>query len=468
MPGPSLRDPGRIPLLVAVVSLVTVVAFEALAISTVMPIVEDDLGEIQLYGWVFSAFYMGTLIGVVLGGNAVDRMKPVRPMMIGVGVFLAGLVVGGLAPSMEILVAGRFVQGLGAGVVPAVSYVVVARGFPEALHPKVFAAMSAAWVLPALISPLLASVIGRHFGWRWVLLGLVPVTIVVAAVAAPAVRRVDDRSASTRSGEPQSPLDADQLLRVLALTVGATAAIVGLGLDELVVGIPVSIAGLFVMVPTFRSLTPPGTLAARPRLPVAILIRGLLTFAFFASDAFLALGVTSVRHRTTIYAGFAMVGSSVSWSIGSWIQSRYFDRAGGHQPVSSGLVRTGGSLIVVGALGLVASLSQNVPIAMWVLASMAMGLGMGLAYTTISVVTLAEAESGREGAAASALQLSDILGIALGTGIAGVMVALGARFADSNAGALVAVFGSSAVVAVLVVALAPRLSREPSGASVPG
>src|SRR6187399_1474877 len=125
----SLWDPKHRFLLIGVVCLVTVVALESTAIGTVMPVVEEDLGDLWLYGWVFSAFYLGTLIGVVLGGRAVDRVKPIGPMMIGVGLFVAGLVVGGLAPNMIVLVLGRLLQGLGAGVVPAVSYVCIGRGF---------------------------------------------------------------------------------------------------------------------------------------------------------------------------------------------------------------------------------------------------------------------------------------------------------------------------------------------------
>lgn len=493
-------------MLVAVVSLVTVVAFESLAISTVMPIVEADLGEIQLYGWVFSAFYMGTLIGVVVGGNAVDRVKPIGPMMVGIAVFMAGLVAGGLAPSMEVLVAGRFLQGLGAGVVPAVSYVVVARGFPDQLHPKVFAAMSTAWIMPALISPLLASVVARQVGWRWVFLGLIPITAVVAAIGGPAVAKVDDipvpspaPSQSSRSATPsRAPVRSSPLLKVFVLATGATAAIVGLGLDDLAIGLPLAAVGLVVMIPAFTRLTPPGTLAARPRLPATILIRGLLTFSFFSADAFLSLAVTSIRHRTTIYAGFALVASSVFWTVGSWVQARYLSRiadrgtyrgtyrgtdhgtdhdtnlgAGGSTATtgrsgssaeaeragSSRLVGSGGLLLLIGACGMIASLSQQVPIGAWVLSSATMGLGMGLAYTTISVVALAEAEPGREGAATSALQMSDILGVALGTGLAGVMVAVGARFEGAGVTALACVFGSSAAVAFLVAALAPRISR---------
>jgi len=134
VPAPAtdrLWDPERRLLLVGIVCLITVVATEAMAVSTVMPLVEDDLGDIWLYGWAFSAFYLGDLVGIVLGGRAADRVAPVVPLLIGLATFTAGLVLGGLAPSMAVLVLGRCLQGVGAGVVPAVAYVCVGRGFPE-------------------------------------------------------------------------------------------------------------------------------------------------------------------------------------------------------------------------------------------------------------------------------------------------------------------------------------------------
>ena len=92
---------------------ITLVAFEALAISTVMPLVADELGGIELYGWVFSAFFLGSLIGIVVVGGAIDRAGSALPFALGLGLFAMGLLIGGLAPSMPVLVAARFVQGLG-------------------------------------------------------------------------------------------------------------------------------------------------------------------------------------------------------------------------------------------------------------------------------------------------------------------------------------------------------------------
>ncbi|MEZ5310303.1 MAG: MFS transporter [Microthrixaceae bacterium] len=441
--------------------MVTVVAFESLAISTVMPIVERDLGELWLYGWVFAAFYIGTLIGAVIGGNVVDHVQPLGPMLVGIGLFVGGLFVGGLALNMEMLVAGRLLQGFGAGVVPAVSYVVVARGFPADLHPRVFAAMSSAWVIPSLISPLLASFIARHVSWRWVFLGLIPVTLVVTAVGAPRVAAVGRGSNGIEESGAQT---RSVIARILILAMAAVGVITGLGMDRVALGIAVAAVGAVVLIVVFRRLTPEGTLGFRPRLPAAVMLRGVLTYAFFASDAYVSLAVTSVRGMTTTFAGFALVCSSGSWTVGSWVQARLMQNAGSgpverRHRTSSLLVRSGGTLLAVGALGMSASLSSGVPVWVWLISSTTMGLGMGLAYTTISVVTLAEAEVGREGEATASLQMSEILGVAMGTGIAGAFVAIGDRMDASAVMMVLPIFLVSAVAALVVVGGSTQLGR---------
>src|SRR5690606_26819038 len=128
-------SPARRRLTTALVLTITLVAFESLAIATVMPVVADDLGGLGLYGWVFSGFFLGNLLGIVWAGQAADRHGTRMPYAAGLVVFTAGLLVGGAAGSMGMLVAGRVAQGLGAGVIPAVAYATVARAYPPGLRP---------------------------------------------------------------------------------------------------------------------------------------------------------------------------------------------------------------------------------------------------------------------------------------------------------------------------------------------
>src|SRR5699024_10631260 len=152
----------------------TLVGFEALAIATAMPAVEDDLGDIYLYGWVFSAFLLASLVGIAYAGDRADVAGPARPFAIGLGLFAVGLIIGGAAPSMQVLVLGRAIQGLGAGAIPAIAYVAIGLAYPEALRPRMFALNATAWVLPGLVGPAIAGAIAEFLTWRVVFVGLVP------------------------------------------------------------------------------------------------------------------------------------------------------------------------------------------------------------------------------------------------------------------------------------------------------
>ena len=115
----GLMAPQRRALTVGLVLTVTFVASEALAVVTVMPVVARDLGGLRLYGWVFSGFMLGSVIGIVAAGREADRRGPAVPFVAGVALFGSGLALAGLAPSMGVLVAGRVLQGLGAGAAPS-------------------------------------------------------------------------------------------------------------------------------------------------------------------------------------------------------------------------------------------------------------------------------------------------------------------------------------------------------------
>src|SRR6201992_2801597 len=198
--------PARRPLTVGLVLAVTFVAFEALAVATILPLVGRHLGDLRLYGWVFSAFLLASLIGIVVAGTLADRVPLGRPMLGGLALFALGLVIGGTAPDMAVLVAGRAVQGLGAGVVPAVAYVAISRGYPEGCRPRMFAVLSTAWVIPGLIGPAIAALVASAFGERGVFLGLLPLVAVVILLATLSLRGAPRPVATARPEMPYLPV----------------------------------------------------------------------------------------------------------------------------------------------------------------------------------------------------------------------------------------------------------------------
>jgi MFS family permease len=435
--------PGRRLLTSGLVLIVTLVAFESLAIATIMPLVEDDLGSLALYGWVFSAFFLGSLIGVVVAGTAADRMRPAVPFAIGLVLFSIGLIMGGLAPTMLVLVLGRLLQGLGAGALPATSYVCIGRSYRPDQRPRMFALISTAWVLPSVIGPTVAGIIGQAVGWRWVFLALLPLCAVIGAIALLGVRAVP---------APDEPTTESNVGNAIYVAFGAGVVIAGLGVHSILLAVPLVAVGMVILVSGFRRLTPPGTLRAAPGAPATVLVRGILNFAFFAVDAYVPFALTSVRGLSPIVAGLALTCASFTWTAASWIQARWLDRVGARRLVAAGL-----GLIAIGTLGMILVLVPAIPaiigIAVWGIA----GFGIGLAYAPLSVVILDEAATGEEGRATMALQLSDMLGVALGSGVAGVLVATATSTSGSETTGLVLTFLMGGAFATLAMVLASRV-----------
>jgi MFS family permease len=423
---------------------VTVVAFENLSVATVLPVVSRDLGDVRLYGWVFSSFFLSSLVGIVVGGTLADRRGVGLPLIGGMVVFAGGLVIAGSAVSMPMLVAGRVVQGFGAGAVPAASYAAIGRAYPARVQPSMFATVSTAWLVPGLVGPALAAQVASHFGWRWVFLGLLPLAGLACAVLLFTVQTV-----------PCQPSTEDTPMALpgaLMLAGGASLLLAALTVARPVPSSLLFAAGALLLVPGLSRVTPPGTFRARPGLPAAVLTRGLLTFGFFAGDAYVPLTLTSIRHTSTTYAGLTLTASTIAWTAASWVQAKEILRRGPRLLIASGLV-----LVVGGLAGMASLLWPAVPVWMALVAWSVAGFGIGLAYAPINVTALALARGGEEGRVSASVQLADVLGTALGTGIAGAAIAIvHQRGADPRLGLGLA-FAVAIAVGLLGLAVTPRL-----------
>jgi len=439
---------------------ITFVASEALAVVTVMPLVAQDLGGLRLYGWVFSAFMLGSIVGIVAAGREADRRGPAVPFVAGLVLFGSGLAVAGLAPSMGVLVAGRVLQGLGAGAVPSVAYAAIGRSFPGPLQARMMAVLSTAWVVPGLAGPAVAAEVAHVFGWRWVFLGLLPLVAVAGAIAVPALVRLGPPGAG--------PVQERQLIYGVVVAAAATMVLAGLTLavgsgataGAAVAGAALIVAGVAAGLPALRRLVPAGTLTARPGLPATILSRGLLTFAFFGADAYVTLAITAVRHRSPLVAGIAVTGATLGWTAGAWVQARLSETWEGRRFVRTGLV-----IVLAGIAGMVLVLRPGVPVPVGLAAWTVAGLGMGLAYAPLSLMMLRHAPPGREGRASASLNLADVLGTALGIGVGGAAVAAGAG--RNLPLGITAAFAVSAAVGVVALVVTRRLPAGTTSSPAP-
>ncbi|MBI2763706.1 MAG: MFS transporter [Chloroflexi bacterium] len=457
----SLWTPGRRPLTVGLVLTITLVAAEALAVSTAMPIVARELGGLELYGWVFSAFFLGSLIGITVVGGLIDERGVVLPFVIGLGLFAVGLLVAGLATSMPMVVVGRLIQGVGGGAVPPVAYVAIGRSLPERLRPRMFATLSGAWVVPGLIGPAIAGFVAETWHWRAVFLGLLPLIAIAGTLATRAMRSMPAVPEQPKLEEPTVRRGwTGRYLLAVATAVGTGILTTALLQPNAIVLVSMATLGLGIALPAFHRLTPAGTLRLARGFPTAVLLRGVLTFSFFTVDANITLLLQEVRGWSALAAGMALSAATVSWSAGAWYQSRHSHRIGPER-----FVRIGFPVVAVGMAGVALALLPEVPAWTAIPFFAVAGLGMGLSYSQFAIIVLRDAPLKGQGSATAAVTLSDALGTALGTGMAGALIAAGVRANAGAAPGLGAAIAMGVFVALLGFLAAPRLWRpQPSTA----
>ncbi len=402
------------------VALVSLVAFEALAIATAMPTVARDLDGLGLYGMAFGSTLAASIVGMVVGGAWSDDAGPGRALYAGVGVFAAGLVVAGLAPTMAVLVIGRTIQGLGGGMQVVALYVVVGQAYPPELRPRLFSWFSAAWVVPAVVGPTIAGALVEHAHWRFVFLG-VPLLIIPAIWLV----RVGFRSRTWTVASERTPrrpgrvrgaivVAASALLLHQAVNIGDR---VGSGAVSVAV-VLVSLVGVFLAA---RPLLPGGTMAAARGLPSVVLLRGLTAAAFFGGEVMIPLMLSERLGWSPTAAGTALTIGAMGWSAGSWVQGSVVE------PERRAVyLRAGAGLLALGlagvSLALVPGSSGVVAVVAWGVA----GSGMGLMYPILSVLTLELSAPAEQGLNTSALQLSDALLTTISLALVGALIALGA------------------------------------------
>ncbi len=388
-------------------ALIFLSAFEALAVTTIMPTVSRDLGGGSLYAFAFAGPLAIGVVGMVAAGNWADRGSPRAALYASVVLFVAGLLVAGTAQTMWVFVLGRLIHGLGGGALTVALYVIVARVYPPALHPSIFAGFSAAWVVPSLVGPFIAGLVAEHADWRWVFLGVVALVALAVAMVVPAMRSL----ARDRDSQPRVP----RRIRQICWAALAAVAVLALNLSAQADGPlfwAVPIVSAVIAVVALRPLMPPTIFRAGRGLPSVVLLRGLLFGAFFGAEVYLPYVLSQEYGLSASIAGLALSAAGVSWAAASWLQSRFTDALTNLRNLRIGVGLVGIAIVAALATSLFA-LPPSVVIVGWAFA----GAGMGLAYPRLSVMTLELSSTENQGFNSSALSISDSIGAAVALGV---------------------------------------------------
>jgi MFS family permease len=411
----GLFSPRHLAVSVGIVASILLTAFEAMAVSTAMPIAVADLHGLPYYSLGFSAYLTLSLLGMVLSGQQADARGPRLPFLRGIGLFGVGLVASGTATTMAQFVAGRAIQGMGGGLIIVALYVLIGRAYPERLHGKAFSVVATCWVLPAIVGPFVAGVLAEQVSWRWVFLGVAALTALPVGLLLKPLRELpgaESRSAAEEAGR----------LRTVRICAGLTAlgaALFQVGSQRLDWAGALLIAlGAALLAPSVPKLLPRGIFRAGRGLPTVVALRGLMAAAYFGTESFMPLMLVQERGLSATAAGLSLTGAALSWALAAWLGNRPWLR---DRLSRAGQVRLGIGITTAALLGAVAAISPHTPVWTAAASMLVAGLGMGFVFTNISVLTLELSAPGEQGANSASLQVSDGLTGTLAVAVAGAV-----------------------------------------------
>jgi EmrB/QacA subfamily drug resistance transporter len=387
-------------------------ALEMTVVTTAMPTVVSDLGGIQHYAWVFTAFMLASTITVPIFGKLADLYGRKPILLFGIALFLVGSVASGLSPSMEWLIVFRILQGLGAGSIQPITLTVVGDLYSLEERGRVQGIFSAVWGVSGLVGPLAGGLIVHWLSWHWVFYINVPVGLGAAGLILTCFHENIEKQ--------RRSLD---IAGALLLALGVVALLLG-AQGQGNRWVPLTLAAVlltaFVFVErTVKDPVIPPAIFTRPEIVIASISSALFSAAMFGATTYVPLFVQGVLGGTPTQAGGMISPMLVAWPLSSIIAGRL-------------LVKVGFRPLIVGGLG-VASLSTVAmalvlkPGAPLLLPELAMGLfGSGLGFASTALIIAVQTSVGWEmrGVATASSMFFRTIGGALGVGVmGGVLVA---------------------------------------------
>jgi len=416
---------------------------EFLTIS-LLPSTVADIGGQRLYAWVTTVYLVASVVAATTVSAVLARVGPRWAYLLGLGVFAVGSLLCAVAPTMQLLLVGRVVQGSAGGLLAGLGYAVINSALPQSLWTKASALVSAMWGVGTLLGPAAGGLFAQYSSWRWafgVLVALAAAIAMLVPFALPA-----------RTG---APLVRDRIPVWSLLLLGSAALAVSIaGVPRSVVWTAVLLAVGAVLVAVFlvvdrrttAAVLPPTAFRPGP-LKWIYLTLGLLMAATMV-DLYVPFFGQRLAHLAPVAAGFLGVALAVGWTV-SEIASASATNA-------KKVVRIVAVAPLVMAAGLtLAAVSQFEDasgglIAIWVVALAVTGVGVGVAWPHLSAWAMGcvddPSEGGRAAAAINTVQL--IFG-AFGAGLAGIVVNATDRGDATAARWMFATFAVLAAVGVI-------------------
>ncbi len=422
---PTLRRP---LVLASVMAAMFMIAIEATIVSTAMPQIAGQLGDLHLYSWVFSSFLLTQTATTVVFGKLADLYGRKPVLLVGIAVFLVGSVLCGMAWSMPSLIVFRLIQGAGAGAIQPVGLTIVGDLYSVQERGKIQGYLASVWGVSSVLGPLAGGLIIQHLSWAWIFWINVPIGIAAAAgfvtFLHEGVAR-ERRSVDAPGAVLFAVTVASLMMAITELgTANATTALVA-------GGVCVVSAILFVMQER-RARDPMMDFRLWARRPIATANAATLLsgMAIIGLTTFVPMYVQGVLGRSALVAGFALTMMVLGWPIGATLAARNFSRFG-----LRATLLFGAALLPTGAVAFLVLAPGMSPVVAG-LGSIVMGFGMGFLSTSAIVIIQDSVGWSERGSATASNIFSRNLGSTLGAAVLGGVLNVSMAHRGGSAGSV--------------------------------
>ena len=456
----------RGPILIALMMTTGLVAIDATILATAVTSIVQDLGGFSQFPWLFSVYLLAQAVSVPVYAKLSDTVGRKPILLLGIGLFLVGSILCGLAWSMPALIAFRAVQGLGAGAVQPMAITIAGDIYTVAERAKVQGYLASVWAVSSVVGPTLGGVFSEFLTWRWIFFINIPLCFLAGWMIVRTFReKIEPRKHRV-----------DYLGAVL-LTTSLTLLILAIleGGQAWAWNSPQSIGAFVLGGLLLGCFVLAETRAAEPVLPLWVFSRRLLL-----TTALVSIGVGAILIGLTSYvptylegslgvsplvAGLALAALTIGWPISASLSGRLYLTIGFRNTALIGMV------IVVGGAVLLAALAHEPSVLVTAVSCFLVGLGLGLVATPSLIAAQSSVQWNERGVVTGANLFSRSIGSAVGVAIFGAVA--NAIFAASGGSGIdpatvrsasSAVFLAVVFTAAATVVAALSMPRTPADA----
>jgi EmrB/QacA subfamily drug resistance transporter len=413
--GVGLRSE-RGPVLAAVMLCQSLVALDSTIIATAVPSIVHDLGGFSQFPWLFSIYLLTQAVTVPLYGKFADVLGRKPVMFVGIGVFLLGSMLCGIAWSMPLLVVARAIQGIGAGAVQPIAMTMIGDLYTVEERARVQGYVASVWAIASVVGPTLGGLFAEYLTWRWIFFVNLPLGAVAVWMLARKFNEQVERAAHRIDYAGAALLTTGCSLVILGLLEGGVTWSWTSAPSLLIFAVGLALLVAFVFVER-RATEPvlPLWVFSRRTLIGGNLVGLVVGAALMGLSSYLPTYAQGVLGTDALAAGFALATLTIGWPIAAALSGRLYMRIGFRD---TALIGSG--FIIIGAV-FAALLSQHAQVWEVATAAFVLGLGLGLAASPTVVAVQSTVDWDRRGVVTATNMFSRSLGSAVGAAVFGAI-----------------------------------------------